>query len=106
LKLTPAEEIAISFDYPLSTPVTRRFVHKGGFTVADFAHAVADGYQAIYAEEEANRTPGSLQHPLLYSRATTDGVHGIWGHVIEDLVIESIQPPRAPNGVREIEVGS
>jgi hypothetical protein len=107
LKLTEAEEIAINFQYPLSAPVTRSFTHPGGFSVTDFCQAVADGYEAIYAEEEASRSPGFLEgSPLFYNRRITDGVHGIWGHALSDLVIEWIEPPRALNGVWEIGIGS
>jgi hypothetical protein len=84
-KLTANETITIGFEYPLSTPVQRQFHHAGGFTVADFAAAVAEGYEQIYAQEE---------------------VHGIWGHGIGDLVLECILPPAARDGVWQLFVGS
>jgi hypothetical protein len=104
--LTDAESITVD---PLREPVKQIFQHAGGFTIGEFCAAVADGYERIYREEEESRTKSVELHPeesLLLNRAKTDGVHGIWGHDLDDLVIEIIHAPKTKNGIWTISVGS
>jgi hypothetical protein len=98
--------MTIGFDYPLSTPVQRQFHHAGGFTLANFAAAVADGYEQIYAEEEVSATADPAPGGMLLNRSPTNGVHGIWGHGIGDLVLECVAAPAARDSVWQLFVGS
>ena len=98
------EDIMIEFTYPLHRPVLRAFHKDGGFTRRDFAAAVSAGYEAIYDEEEKSRTTSPKPKGMLMNRSATDGVHGIWGHGIHDLVLEDAQ--KMPGGLWHIGVGS
>lgn len=83
-------KINIKFEYPLTNPVTLSFVNPGGFTRFDFFRCVYEGYLNIYKEEEsADEDPGMV--PGMLNRARSDGPHGIWGHVIEDLFLEGVE---------------
>jgi len=81
--------IKIQFDYPLRSPVIFDFHHEGGFTLDNFLYAVGKGYKRIYDEEDqGQRAPTCAElGGFLLNRVQTDGPYGIWGHVIEDLVI-------------------
>jgi len=97
-------EIRVEFEYPLKTAITRVLAHDGGFTRRDFAEAVASEYQKIYAEEEASMTDSPEPQGILLNRSRTNGVHGIWGHDLGDLVLESAQ--KHDNGTWELGIGS
>jgi len=43
VKIDPAKEILIHFEYPLGVPVTLPFTNEGGFTRGDFLAAVSCG---------------------------------------------------------------
>jgi hypothetical protein len=64
------KEILIKFDYPIDKPVIRKFKNKNGFDLADIIGCIIKGYEDIYKNEEK------------WCK--------IWGHSIEDLVIENI----------------
>lgn len=51
---------------------------------------VRSAYEEIYKEEEESSsvTPGLI--PNMYNRNRTNGKFGIWGHGINDLVLESV----------------
>lgn len=102
--LDSRDEIAIEFVYPLERPVIRTFERRGGFSKRDFAEAVSRGYAAIYSEEEKSRTLDPAPSGMLLNRSRTDGVHGIWGHGIGDLVLEGAG--RDKNGVWHPYIGS
>lgn len=83
------DEITISFDYPLSNPTRMTFTNPGGFTRFDFFRCVYEGYKKIYEQEEAaDGDPGMI--PGMLNRASNNGPHGIWGHVMEDLYLEGV----------------
>ena len=89
-KITNSEEIQVRFSYPLRAPVTLTFQHSGGFLRKDVLEAIRDGYAAIYqAEADTAQDPGRAG-PDSYNRGTSDGLYGIWGHDIGDLVIERV----------------
>lgn len=83
------ELIRIHYDYPLTNPVIRTHTIRGGFTRKDLAEIVANDYQVIYDEEtnSISHTPPPIRG--LINRPRTNGVHGIWGHVIDDLVLHT-----------------
>jgi hypothetical protein len=93
--VTPVDRILIQFDYPLNNAIQLEFENTGGFTALDFLRCVHEGYLRIYQEEEAAvGNPGHITG--MFNRATSSGPHGIWGHDMEDLVLE---------GAMEIEPG-
>ena len=83
------EEITILFTYPLSTKEEFTYTEKGGFTRMDLYRCIYEGYTHIYtAEEKAVGDPRTYE--MLYNRRTSDGPYGIWGHYLDDLVIEFV----------------
>jgi hypothetical protein len=84
------ENIFIEFKYPLSKEVLIRYQKQGGFTKRDILKFVGEGYKKIYEEEEASAgDPGTYDN--LYNRRRSHGKYGIWGHHIEDLVVENLR---------------
>ena len=90
--ITPLETVSIKFDYPLSQPAILVFNNTGGFTRLDLFRVIYLGYSAIYAEEE-----GAMERD-------EDMPHGIWGHAMDDLVIEEVKIH--DDGFIELEIGS
>lgn len=87
------------YDYPLSHPVD--FTHNLPLstTAEDILSLGVEDYRRIYAEEEASSKVEAVdkQHIkvgervlTLANRNRTNGQHGIWGHVIDDLYFERI----------------
>ena len=81
------DDIKITFDYPLSNKVEKEFSSDGdGFTRHEVWEAVKDGYEEIYAEEDAavgdpgtigeNSPPGSPSSKMI-NRSQSHGPHGI-----------------------------
>lgn len=104
--ITWENKISIKFDYPLSKPVTLTFESADdmGWTEAEFLRAVRKGYRQIYREEDkaVGKKTGNI--PGMFNRARSEGPHGIWGHHIDDLVLEGYTETKP--GVFEIYVGS
>ena len=97
------DEISILFDYPLKNSVRLAFTNPGGFTRFDFFRCVYEGYLNIYKEENAvDGDPGMV--PGMLNRARSDGPHGIWGHVMEDLCLEGVEDKG--HGMYELMIGS
>ena len=84
------ENIFIEFRYPLSKEVLLRFQKEGGFTKRDLLKRIGEGYKKIY-EDEAEASPDPGTYDNLYNRRRSEGRYGIWGHYLEDLVIESMR---------------
>lgn len=83
------EEIALVLTYPLSVEVKIPLQKKGGFTRLDAYKAIYEAYKKIYQEEErAVGDPGTYEN--LYNRRESTGPYGIWGHYLEDLLVESV----------------
>lgn len=88
--VAPEDTITILFDYPLSNAVELEFTNPGGFNRVQFCKAVHDGYTQIYQiEDGAVGDPGMI--PGMLNRQSSDGPYGIWGHVMSDLYLESIE---------------
>ena len=83
------ESIKINFTYPLSLKVEFTFNNKGGFTRIDLFRCIYEGYKKIYEEEAATvGDPG--RYKRLMNRRPSNGPYGIWGHYMEELIIERI----------------
>lgn len=53
-------------------------------------NAITETYRKIYETERQTSTIKEGYIPGMWNRITTDGVHGIWGHVIGDLVLTKV----------------
>ncbi len=83
------EKITMIITYPLSVEVRLPLEKKGGFTRLDVFKNIYETYKQIYEEEERDvDDPGSYEN--LYNRKQSEGKYGIWGHYLEELVIESV----------------
>jgi hypothetical protein len=102
--LDERSEIVVEFSYPLRAPVQRLLTNEGGFTRLVFAQAVAQEYAKIYQEEDASRTASPAPAGMLLNRSRTDGVHGIWGHDLVDLILEGARLD--DEGVWQLGIGS
>jgi hypothetical protein len=89
--------LTLVIDYPLRHPTE---VTLGpclaGFTREDLVRLIGSAYRKIYREEKASstlpvetmarRNPGCS----LMNRAETNGKYGIYGHVLDDLLLHTI----------------
>ena len=81
--------------YPIKDFVTFNISSKNekGFTLKDVVENVSNIYKKIYKEELETTTevePKSNKGVNVLNRSRTNGKYGIWGHDIEDLVLESV----------------
>lgn len=97
--------ILVRFEYPLTRPVIAEFFNPvGSWTRRQLIGAVIEKYKAIYAEEEASLTIPVGVEPGLYNRNRTDGVHGIWGHDLTDLILCGFH--KGEDGIYELDIES
>ena len=83
------EKITMIITYPLSVEINLTLEKKGGFTRLDVFKNIYEAYKQIYEEEEKSvGDPGT--YDSLYNRKKSEGKSGIWGHYLDDLVIESV----------------
>ena len=84
-------EVDCVIDYPLSRPCKFKIKFNKWITPLDVIDQICKKYQEIYKEEDktAIMEIRSENTPCL-NRSRTDGKWGIWGHSIEDLVIERL----------------
>jgi hypothetical protein len=83
------ENLAIIFSYPLEKEFIFYFANKEGWTRKELGKAISEKYKEIYKEEnDAAGDPGMI--PGMMNRATSKGPYGIWGHVLGDLDLSSV----------------
>jgi len=105
----PFEHVELVIDYPLTTPAKIELdaEHPVGFTRAELIKEIAEAYAHVYEAEEDTATlktiPFADRGPRL-NRNRTDGVYGIWGHDLADLVITAAHWTRKANGVIVVEL--
>ena len=85
----------IEFSYPLKDKFIFSFSKPdgalGGFTKEEFVACVREGYRKIYDNEfDSCGFVGTVSNRCM-NRAESNGPFGIWGHYIEDLVLESAE---------------
>ena len=110
------DEIVIPFDratlmivYPLTVPATVP-IHASlswGFTRGELVRAICDEYENVYEAEEATaatKTIPRAERTGRTDRNRTDGVYGIWGHDLDELVLTALRWTRGADGVVEIEL--
>ena len=67
------DQISIIFSYPFSKEITLKFKNKDGFKRLDLLRCILEGYEKIYADIEKG-----------------NGDYEIWGHLLDELIIEQI----------------
>jgi hypothetical protein len=114
--LAKPDEIVIPFEranlliaYPLTVPATVP-IHASlswGFTRGELVRTICEEYANVYETEEAT----ALLKPVPREERTerpernrTDGVYGIWGHDLDELVLTSLRWTRGTDGVVAIEL--
>lgn len=77
---------ALKIDYPLKNPAIKIIKYSSLYELIDEIRRV---YKEVYKEEDETMTE---YHPsgIPLNRGWSNGKYGIWGHVIEDLVISRI----------------
>lgn len=75
--------------YPLSTVVEVEV--KNVKQVGELLWLISKVYRDIYDEEDkSTEIDPKAKNKIVCNRITTNGTHGIWGHIIEDLWFESV----------------
>jgi len=117
--LARPDEIVIPFErarllivYPLTVPATvpiqAALAH--GFTRGELLRAICEEYANVYEAEEATAAikpvPREEREELQGrpERNRTDGVYGIWGHDLDELVLTALHWTRAADGAVTIEL--
>ena len=109
------DEIVIPFDranlviaYPLTVPATipLQAAISWGFTRGELVREICEEYANVYETEEATAAtkPVPREERDRPERNRTDGVYGIWGHDLEELVLTSLRWTRGTDGVVAIEL--
>jgi hypothetical protein len=114
--LAKPDEIVIPFDhanliivYPLTVPATVP-INAGiswGFTRGELVRAICEEYANVYEAEEATaatKTVPREERTARPERNRTDGVYGIWGYDLDELVLTSLRWTRETDGVVTIEL--
>ena len=80
-------------DYPFRKEFRFDAESKNGFTRAQLLRDISSAYYKIYKEEEQTATTKTIpaeKRTTTYNRNQTNGIYGIWGHDIADLVLAEI----------------
>ena len=89
--LEPNSEFTLCITYPLSRDFTTKISTKeGGMTRESFVALVVLCYKQIYKDEDKTSEIDASHIPGMYNRVTTDGVYGIWGHDLSDLILHTL----------------
>jgi hypothetical protein len=106
-----AKSFEVILDYPLDHPVQISVTDlpSSGLTPALICSVIKEAYQEIYRIEN-----GGVEQPIsqeisggriLLNRPKSDGIFGIWGHGIGDLIIERIEMRAKDDGHALIAIG-
>ena len=105
----PHEHAVLRIDYPLSVPASIEVsspIHFG-FTRAELIKTICEEYANVYETEEATAAvkPLALEERVgRQGRNRTDGLYGIWGHDLQDLVLTAMRWTRRSDGTVLIEL--
>lgn len=86
--LPPEKEYTLIIDYPLKNAAKFKVkTGKKGLSRAKLVAAIIKYYKKIYQIEDSTSDilPGKI--PGMLNRNITNGMFGVWGHDIEDLVL-------------------
>ena len=87
-------KVILVVDYPLKKTVEFELSSDSGFTRAMLIKAISKKYKYIYKKEQETTKIKIIpieKRKRLINRNTTDGIYGVWGHDIGDLVLSGIQ---------------
>jgi hypothetical protein len=98
--IAPFDRIDVLIDYPLQKPFRFEFERRGGFSREQLVEAVCKTYRNLYDAERKKQptVPGLVNAP------ENRPPFGIFGHDLEDLILEGISHEGA--GKYRLEVGS
>jgi len=88
--IIPENEVVIVIGYPLKKEYRFNVESKNGFSKEQILRYISSAYLKIYGEEERSATIKTIpieNRGTSLNRNQTDGVYGIWGHDITDLVL-------------------
>lgn len=119
--VTDKKELKVKFDYPLTRNINNpnfdqsyncyvfTFHNKDGFNMRGLCEEICNTYRMIYDTEKGTSSINADKIPGMLNRNITDGMYGIWGHDIDDLVIEGISITRLADqdyDVIDLSIGS
>ena len=106
----PHEHAIVVIKYPLSVPASIE-VHspiEHGFTRAELVRAICESYQHVYEAEAATATTKPVlaleERAGNKRRNRTDGLYGIWGYDLAELVLTATHWQRRFDGVVVIDL--
>jgi hypothetical protein len=114
--LARPDEIVIPFEranllivYPLTVPATvpLQAAISYGFTRGELARTICEEYANVYEVEDATAALKPVpreERAERPDRNRTDGVYGIWGHDLDELVLTALHWTRGTDGVVTIEL--
>lgn len=105
----PHEHAVLVIDYPLTNPASIEITAPlaQGFTRSALLRAIYDEYDNVYEAEEgtaATKTVPRDERGTSASRNRTDGVYGIYGHDLSDLVLTAARWTRSADGNVRVEL--
>jgi hypothetical protein len=105
----PFEHATLVIDFPLTLPATIAITAAipQGFTRGELVRAICDEYQHVYDAEEGTAHTKPVPREERGERGErnrTDGAYGIWGHDLEELVLNSARWVRQSNDNVRIEL--
>jgi hypothetical protein len=105
----PFEHAVLLIEFPLTHPAKVAITAPlaQGFTRRELVTAICEEYENVYEAEEGTaqtKTVPPEERGELQKRNRTDGVYGIWGHDLSDLVLTAVRWTRSPDGVVTIEL--
>lgn len=103
----PHEYATLVIKFPLTKPVTLAVTAPipEGFTRAALVQTICEQYENVYDIEEAtaNTKPLPPDERARLGRNRTDGLYGIWGHDLPELVLTAVHWTRSPDARVHIE---
>ena len=103
----PHEYATLVIKFPLTKPVSLAVTAPipEGFTRAALVETICEQYENVYDIEEATATTKPLppEERARLGRNRTDGLYGIWGHDLQELVLTAVHWKRSPDARVHIE---
>jgi hypothetical protein len=103
----PHEYATLVIKFPLTKPVSLAVTAPipEGFTRAALIETICEQYENVYDIEEATSTVKPLppEERARLGRNRTDGLYGIWGHDLPELVLTAVHWKRSPDARVHIE---
>jgi len=105
----PVERADLIVAYPLTVPATVpiQAAMPWGFTRGELVRAICEEYANVYETEEATAATKAVpreERTARPERNRTDGIYGIWGHDLDELVLTALHWTRGTDGVVAIEL--